>query len=1027
MTSTHEHHHHTTPPPPLPTTAAVNNTSTPQRPELHPAQHSPFLMQSGSSLSSSALAVSVPSSSFMAGGATASSTSPIPVWPSQRPISQDLSHNSVLLSVLANAREGEIVASDGLPDQAHPSRTSRELLRSVGRGRSSSADSAAAVVGPTPPPPEDSVIPSSKRSQSLNLPRRPSNQTPPGSIILFSQSHPKDPLAVSVESENLVLRSQKRLSHPLANADGVFFSEPLVLVTLKLRKRKQSGSSSTSKIGNALSGVFRRSASAGSTLHPSSPKSTGSPRLMDAVEDKLSSVFKRRLSRSGSSTKSNHSLSKPRSTPDLSLQAFEASDAPPSPLPDSLHIPDAPADVFVSPSSPLFVEPVPRTSIGSVDSEAFWSGDSSAASTTTVGQLRLVPPVPALPNIPGSAPSPSAPSAPSAPSSIGSGPVIALSSSPSPSINAPKPRKIGTGFDENEDQLSSHSSHKKVVFKIITPSREVVMHASSPADFKEFRTFVEINRAQILAGGLDNDDGNSIGDEGEFNVAPNEGKRLLKLLKELSESNRYCASCGARGPDWVAYERSYSIPILVCEDCSGLYRGESNYFVRSFMFDVSLFQDTDSDVYKVIQSTVNASSVDQIRQLIDEGKIPRPPQLFDFSAVPKLNPTRSLLTVPQVADSGVLVPESGLASPSGPSGAKKKQKGHGRSSSVSSIGGAFPLQTTSAAVVHQTASLGSSAVVGTSPTSASGATAAASPSSGSKSAARFSRGFGLFRDGANNSAASLTGSVPSAASTHGSPIVVPTSSASSHLTQQQLRRISTPPASSSSQPLSPTLMPPSASSAAAAPAYSASVPSLSEPRVDPSEMVSHFRGTMPTASRALPLSEGEFSDSAAAATARSGGGAPLVPRKSTSMPVSISGAAGPRSAQTGASVALDTLREASFEQPDGAGQHLHFPLQQHHHHHATVAAAVTSNDVADLHVLRAGTPASMVSSSSTASGLTAGESRNKGSSGGGFLSKQAAMASVEAGTKSMKRFLTRMTESRLGSRDSSEGKGRRKE
>ncbi|KAJ1552306.1 hypothetical protein HK405_011832, partial [Cladochytrium tenue] len=67
---------------------------------------------------------------------------------------------------------------------------------------------------------------------------------------------------------------------------------------------------------------------------------------------------------------------------------------------------------------------------------------------------------------------------------------------------APIPvQRIGPAFDEHEAQLSSSwSAPRKVVFKIVMPWREVVLVAINPADFREFRRFVEEYRMRILSG-----------------------------------------------------------------------------------------------------------------------------------------------------------------------------------------------------------------------------------------------------------------------------------------------------------------------------------------------------------------------------------------------------------------------------------------------------------------------------------------------------------------------------------------------
>ncbi|KAJ1567917.1 hypothetical protein HK405_004320, partial [Cladochytrium tenue] len=182
---------------------------------------------------------------------------------------------------------------------------------------------------------------------------------------------------------------------------------------------------------------------------------------------------------------------------------------------------------------------------------------------------------------------------------------------------APVPvRRIGPAFDEHEAQLSSsRSARRKVVFKIVMPSREVVLVANNPTEFREFRRFVEENRVRILSGGSDeskgggggggggdggdvDDDDSSIAEDESFSAAHTDGRSILRNLMDADESN------------------------------SGVYRGHANYIVRSFLFDVSLFQDHDSDAYQAVVSLVNSQSEAAILRAAELGDIPPPPLLL---------------------------------------------------------------------------------------------------------------------------------------------------------------------------------------------------------------------------------------------------------------------------------------------------------------------------------------------------------------------------------------------------------------
>ncbi|KAJ1560012.1 hypothetical protein HK405_008549, partial [Cladochytrium tenue] len=432
---------------------------------------------------------------------------------------------------------------------------------------------------------------------------------------------------------HLVLRAPKLMSHPLAKEDGVYFSEPLVLITLKLKKRMATSSSAghhrqPSKIGSALSGVFKRSASAGSSLRSSPKPQSPRGRVFSDSRPPLSPLLnlgpnQPLLKRSGSAgSLSTKNLQKPRSTPELvtsaptpppTLSTGEGSASYYSSGTAGPHTPDSTA----TPTSPFFAELAARVSIDSLESEKiYWSMESEP-----MPMVSAMPPMPALPhNASGSNGAVRASTFPSAMPMTGA------------KTTAPIPvRRIGPAFDEHEAQLSSsRSARRKVVFKIVMPSREVVLVANNPADFREFRRFVEENRVRILSGaseerksggggggnGLD-DDVSSIAEDESFSAVHTDGRGILRKLMDADESNRFCAGCGVPDPEWVALEH-----------CSGVYRGHTNYIVRSFLFDVSLFRDHDSDIYQAVVSLVNSQSEAAILRAAELGDIPSPPLLL---------------------------------------------------------------------------------------------------------------------------------------------------------------------------------------------------------------------------------------------------------------------------------------------------------------------------------------------------------------------------------------------------------------
>jgi hypothetical protein len=85
-----------------------------------------------------------------------------------------------------------------------------------------------------------------------------------------------------------------------------------------------------------------------------------------------------------------------------------------------------------------------------------------------------------------------------------------------------------------------------------------------------------------------------------------EGRQILNFLRSTHVSNQFCGGCGVSGPDWVAvtkedhgeithddlqhHQKLQKVGLLVCVTCSGIYRGLPDFLVRSFAFDVAVFQ-----------------------------------------------------------------------------------------------------------------------------------------------------------------------------------------------------------------------------------------------------------------------------------------------------------------------------------------------------------------------------------------------------------------------------------------------------
>ncbi|KAI8622746.1 hypothetical protein BC830DRAFT_1087603 [Chytriomyces sp. MP71] len=191
------------------------------------------------------------------------------------------------------------------------------------------------------------------------------------------------------------------------------------------------------------------------------------------------------------------------------------------------------------------------------------------------------------------------------------------------------------------------------------------MFALSMADFTRLRTLIDLHRMAALAGdtlfttNLEATphsccNGTSAGmsqpstsyskdsldlptlDAASLHIPPANatGPVLLQWLRARDRSNRRCGACGESNPPptWAAVMRAPAPPpvgagagagtgdamalaevpvraaLLVCDACGGFYRGLPFFAVRSFLLDVSVFEDATTDLYKQVTSISNRAA-----------------------------------------------------------------------------------------------------------------------------------------------------------------------------------------------------------------------------------------------------------------------------------------------------------------------------------------------------------------------------------------------------------------------------------
>ncbi|KAJ3104493.1 hypothetical protein HDU97_009106 [Phlyctochytrium planicorne] len=158
----------------------------------------------------------------------------------------------------------------------------------------------------------------------------------------------------------------------------------------------------------------------------------------------------------------------------------------------------------------------------------------------------------------------------------------------------------------NPAQLADH----RVDFQLVSPRETFTARAASMATYQRFRLLLERERGRAFAG--------DEALEADGNAGGMDGRTMLRHLRDADDSNTTCAGCGTEDPEWVSIHKEFNIALIVCENCSGYYRSKPNYMVRSFLYDVSLFQQTASPYYQAVSTASNMQACIRLSALEPE-------------------------------------------------------------------------------------------------------------------------------------------------------------------------------------------------------------------------------------------------------------------------------------------------------------------------------------------------------------------------------------------------------------------------